>query len=203
MGYGDFEFLADTLLPRWTAQNVRGHTADSELDQIFSIHLHPKLTSKLRDLKTLMSSTRDLLNDYANLVRQRLAKLWEDQRKLKEVDHRIYSFLKLLLNIGATLSQPKQFRDFLSNAVEFIVEPCKRIELRSVISLPLASSSHSPCSVAEAGDLFSEIELCFHTIAESFAQMPDRHRSQLEDAWIRFIDAMRILILHVYDRVGE
>jgi hypothetical protein len=133
MTFADFEFLAETLLPRWTAQHVRGQTADSELDQIFSIHLHPKLISKLRDLKTLMSSTHNLVNDYATLVRQKLGKIWEDQKKLKEVEHRIYSFLKLLLNTGAALSQPKQFRDFLSNAVEFIAEPCKRIELTCVI----------------------------------------------------------------------
>eukprot|EP01122_Echinamoeba_exundans_P001009 TRINITY_DN1095_c0_g1_i1.p1 TRINITY_DN1095_c0_g1~~TRINITY_DN1095_c0_g1_i1.p1 ORF type:complete len:391 (-),score=37.90 TRINITY_DN1095_c0_g1_i1:29-1201(-) len=187
MTFADFEFLAETLLPRWTAQHVRGQTADSELDQIFSIHLHPKLISKLRDLKTLMSSTHNLVNDYATLVRQKLGKTWEDQKKLKEVEHRIYSFLKLLLNTGAALSQPKQFRDFLSNAVEFIAEPCKRIEL----------------TYTEMEDVLTEIETCFHTIAESFTQMPDRHRQQLQDSWLRYAEGMRLLILHVYDRVGE
>lgn len=154
---------------------------------MWSVQFHPKFVSRLRDFKTLATSTRDVISHYTAAVKTNLEKQWADResKKLEALDTRLTGMVKFLFNLAGNLSQPKQVKDLWTDVIENLAEPCKKIEL----------SEKELCQVF---DVFrASIVVCVEALAES----SQRNRSAVIDAWERFITGIRDVIAIVYDRM--
>jgi hypothetical protein len=46
------------------------------------------------------------------------------------------------------------------------------------------------------------METSFHKVVETFVHTVPKHRENLEEAWVRFLEGVRLFVLRVYDSVS-
>lgn len=151
---------------------------------------HPKIVSRLSQIKGLASSHKAELNLFVAEIRKKLGD-WKDQdlasaapdpsrqgRAESLVD---YKFIKSFFNIGAAIGQTKDFKKIFSDLQEDIVQPSIDVKL----------------STPELTELFRLIQFEGHTFiyASLGPSSKSSTRKHLGDAWTNYITGLRRIAL--------
>ncbi len=95
------------------------HTVLEEIDS--------SLAQDARDLKTILFNSKEIIDEYRNLVLTHLASQGAAHildRSSNSHNAAFKVILKNILNLGAGLANTKEVRDILGTVMEKIVEPC-------------------------------------------------------------------------------
>ncbi len=131
-------------------------------------------------MKAILSQDKSLQEKYKQqlLHGEELATLSAD--KLKVIDARFLSLLKVLLTVGATISSQKDFRDFFVSIASEGGEVLGKMELNQ----------------RELELLFKATVTSFNAIVTSIATSK-RHQERYTKTWQRFIDGVKACVLHM------
>ncbi|DAZ96984.1 TPA: hypothetical protein N0F65_012116 [Lagenidium giganteum] len=147
------------------------------------IDLGPKMTNSLRDLKAHLINDSEMLAVYRKYIMEEMLETYS-AKELKELKVKLYLVVHGLLTIGAGLSQPKEFKDFLENLFTMVVRVLKDCRVRG----PQLNSLFSALI-----DSLARLDVWYLTVDET--------RGMVLASWERFLSVCRIIVVSVYDRV--
>jgi len=151
------------------------------------IEIDVKLKDDVRDLKAYLFSSKAIPDKYRKFVKSRFQNSAPPMTKerIHQLDGKYKSILKAIVNIGANVSDSKEFKDILEDMVEKIADPCNKIDMT-----PL-----------EVDYLFIYMEEVFETnILEVLAL---RHASRFALNWRRYLEGLRGIMTVVYPLVQK
>eukprot|EP00026_Physarum_polycephalum_P019654 Phypoly_transcript_21773.p1 GENE.Phypoly_transcript_21773~~Phypoly_transcript_21773.p1 ORF type:complete len:186 (+),score=34.69 Phypoly_transcript_21773:71-559(+) len=150
-----------------------------------SIEIDLKLKDDIRDLKAYLFSSKDIPEQYRRSVKAKFstANAPLTKGKLKSLEAKFKSLLKAILNIGANLSDSKQFKDLFEDLVEKIVDVFVKIDLTP-----------------------RELEQYFIFLDEAFEMnilgiLKIRHGQRFALNWKRYLEGLRGVVCQIYPRM--
>jgi len=172
--YPDFDRFAAILMTHW------GDPAMAN-----SIEVDLKLKDDIRDLKAYLFSSKDIPDQYRRSVKAKFstANPPMSKVKLKHLESKFKSLLKVIMNIGANMSDWKQFKDVFEDMVEKIGDVCLKIDLTA-----------------------KELDLYFQYLEETFeanilSPLNLRHGQRFAGNWRRYLEGLRGVMAHIYPRM--
>jgi len=169
LSYGDFDKFASVLMEHWT-----------DPTRPLSIDIDTKLKDDVRDLKAYIFSSKDIPDKYRRAVKARFNLLNLTKDTLKAIDGKFKSCLKAIVNIGANISDTKQFKDIFEDLIEKIVEPCCKQDI----------------TLEVVDKLFIFMEETFETNILDVLSL--RHGQRFNQNWRRYLEGLRGVIIHLY-----
>lgn len=146
------------------------------------LDLDKKFKEDIRDCRTHLLSDKNILDNYKQLVFEQIKSDKKTDKKLSNLATKFQVILKALLNIGAGISKSKEFED--------IVEDLEDKILDTIISIGL-SKSH-------VDDFFTYLCQTFDPLLDTMTFT--RHRQRFSKSWLRYLDGIRLSLLHMYDK---
>jgi len=174
--FSDFDKAAQVLMSHWLDPYMPN-----------CIEIDVKLKDDVRDLKAYLFSSKAIPDKYRKFVKSRFQNSTPPMSKerLHQLDGKYKSILKAIVNIGANVSDSKEFKDILEDLVEKVADPCNKIDMT-----PL-----------EVDYLFIYMEEVFETnILEVLAL---RHASRFALNWRRYLEGLRGIMTVVYPLVQK
>lgn len=154
-------------------------------DMFPSLAPHPKIVSRLNQIKALVSSHKAELNSFVDEIRKKLGD-WKEQepasaapdpsRQGKAESLVNYKFLKAFFHLGTSIGQSKDYKKIFTELLEDIIQPCIDVKLTS----------------AELSELFRLLQIEGQAfISASLGPSPKQStRKHLGDAWINYITGL-------------
>jgi len=169
--YSDFDKFASVLMAYWGDPNTPE-----------SIEIDAKLKDDVRDLKAYLFSSKDITEKYKKAVKGRFSTATPSMMKdkQKQLDGKFKSILKAIVNIGANVSDSKEFKDIFEDMVEKIGDTCKRMDM----------------SVAEMDQLFLFLGDTFESHLVEILSL--RHAPRFANNWRRYLEGLRCILIHMY-----
>lgn len=154
-------------------------------DMFPSLAPHPKMVSRLNQIKALVSSHKAELNSFVDEIRKKLGDFKEQEpasaapdpsRQGKAEALVNYKFLKSFFHLGTAIGQSKDYKKIFTDLLEDIIQPCIDVKLTS----------------AELAELFRLLQIEGQAfISASLGPSPKQStRKHLGDAWINYITGL-------------
>jgi len=176
LSFADFDDFSAVLMTHW-------------VDPLSPncIEIDVKLKDDVRDLKAYLFSSKDIIETYRKSVRLRFLNSTPPMAKdkLHQLDGKFKSILKAIGNIGANVSDSKEFKDILADLIEKVLDPCNRMDL----------------TIMEVDYLFIYMEEVFET--NILAILALRHSARFALNWRRYLEGLRGVMTHVYPLIQK
>ncbi|XP_076058473.1 acidic fibroblast growth factor intracellular-binding protein-like [Oratosquilla oratoria] len=113
--FEDFSVCAFSMMNNWTCGvgSKQDSRDDSDIEREF--------LSDLRDIKVLVDKEKEHKSLTLGLLRGKVA-----DRMCTEAENNFKSYSRALINIGCSLNNSRDLRDFFVDIVEKVVDPCKQ-----------------------------------------------------------------------------
>jgi len=172
LGYSDFDKFCALLMANWVDPAAAN-----------AIEIDLKLKDDIRDLKAYLFSSKEYPDQYRKSVKAKFLTATNpplQKFKMKHLESKFKTLLKALLNIGANLSDSKQFKDVFEDIVEKIVDICLKIEFTP-----------------------KELDLLFLYLEDTFelnilSMLNIRHGQRFAANWRRYLEGLRGIITLIY-----
>lgn len=167
--YENLDYLTGLILQQWALPN--------------SVQLDPMFVDMMRDLKSVMLSDRDILDEF----KQRIAGHFSDSSSQlgdmqpqvwQRLDKNFHTLMRSLLTIGAGLSQANEIRDLFLDITDKVVSECTKMEM---------SQAH--------------IVHVFMLLVYEFNQLKTvnpRYLQKYATQWKRYLNGIQAFLLNVY-----
>lgn len=174
LSYSDFDRFSAILMTHWVDPTATN-----------SIEIDLKLKDDIRDLKAYLFSSKDIPDQYRRSVKAKFstANVPLTKVKLKNLESKFKPLLKAILNIGANLSDSKQFKDIFEDMVEKIGDVILKIDL----------------TVRELEQYFIYLDEAFEMSILGILKI--RHGQRFALNWKRYLEGLRGVMCHVYPRM--
>jgi len=176
LSFSDFDKVAAVLMSHWLDPYMPN-----------CIEIDVKLKDDVRDLKAYLFSSKDITDKYRKFVKARFQNSTPPmtKEKLNQLEGKFKSILKAIVNIGANVSDSKEFKDILEDMVEKIGDPCNKMDM----------------SPLEVDYLFIYMEEVFETNILDVLLL--RHASRFALNWRRYLEGLRGIMTCVYPLVQK
>lgn len=167
--FEDFSVCASLMMSSWTTASPLAPALapdtrdDTDFDRDFLI--------ELRDFKLLLDREKEHRNVTLSHLRGKIP-----DRMCSEVESNFKTYSRGIINIGCSLNNSRDLRDFFVDAVERVVEPCRQARWRS-----------------------PELEIFLKVYAEAGSAldiMASDH--SLRTTWERYMSTMRVCLTQLY-----
>jgi hypothetical protein len=164
------------------------------LASVDTVDVDKQLMNNLRDIKTVVTS--DVLNMGCQLVINNL----QDRaggaaivRKLEQHSGRLRSMLKTIMQIGANLSQSKEYRDFFEDVLTKLAEPLEDANLSlAEMNIFIMSTAALVRAIPEA----HRISALTHQAGQTSYKKDSFDRRK---DWARFIFCVRLVLVELVE----
>jgi len=168
--YEDFDYFASVLMKRWRKEST------------VTCQLRMELKDQLLSLKVHLSSSKENLQNYKSSIRSNIYFKKIESAKLAQLENKLVSLNKALLNIGASIPSPKQFRDLFHNIAEKVGVPLKQLTLTK----------------QEAKIMFKALSVTMEPLLES---LKIKSYKALTEAWQTLLMGIKLCLMQMWDRI--
>ncbi|KAG0710296.1 Acidic fibroblast growth factor intracellular-binding protein [Chionoecetes opilio] len=167
--FEDFSVCASLMMSSWTTASPLAPPLapdtrdDTDFDRDFLI--------ELRDFKLLLDREKEHRNVTLSHLRGKIP-----DRMCSEVESNFKTYSRGIINIGCSLNNSRDLRDFFVDAVERVVEPCRQARWRS-----------------------PELEIFLRVYAEAGSALDIMTSDRtLRTTWERYMTTMRVCLAQLY-----
>lgn len=172
--YENLDYLVGLILQQWAIPN--------------SVQLDPKFVEMMRDLKSVMLSDRDILDEFRSLIQAHFndpsSQLSSSTQLWRRLEKQFNTLIKSLLTIGAGLSAATEIRDLFLDVTDKVVSECIKLEM----------------SQEDIVHFFMLLNFAFNDLKT----VNSRYRQNYAQQWKRFLNGIQAFLLNVYQNMeGE
>lgn len=148
------------------------------------LDLDKKFKDDIRDCRTHLLSDKIILDTYKSLVLDKMKNNDSmNEKKLNNFGSKFQSIVKALLNIGGGISKSKEFEEIFEDLEEKVADTLYSIGL----------------SKQEVDEFYTLMIQTFEPLLDTLTFT--RHRQRFTKTWFRYLEGIRLCLLHMYDKI--